>query len=199
MDAFTIVVLLGNVVAAMVIGAPIALITIAAFIYVWINMYPWLKMVGKWGARPANFVALIVFFLFCFFIDIVLAFLIHPLFLVFILPALIILFPVYLAVFVVIVRIIKWVFFKLSGFLDGIFLSARLEFIKFKIKTDTFKEGGPKGKLGAFKGEFSGDARRVTGKVSGKKETGFRGKLEALKGEFSSDVERARSKLPRRK
>ena len=103
------------------------------------------------------------------------------------------------AVFVFIVRIIKWVFFKLSGFLDGIFLAARLEFIKFKIKTDTFKEGGAKGKFGAFKGEFSGDARRVTGKVSGKKETGFRGKLEALKGEFSGDVERARSKLSRRK
>ena len=199
MDAMTLMLLLGLEVVGMAIAAPIMLITLAAFIYVWMHMYPWLKMVGKWGARPANFVALIVFFLICFCIDLVLAFLIHPLFLIFILPALIILFPLYLAVFVVIVRIIKWVFFKLSGFLDGIFLSARLEFIKFKIKTDTFKEGAPKGKLGAFKGEFSGDARRVTGKVSGKKETGFRGKLEALKGEFSSDVDRARSKLSRRK
>jgi uncharacterized protein YjbJ (UPF0337 family) len=155
--------------------------------------------VGKWGARPANFVALLVFFYLWFFIDLVLAFLFHPLFLVFVLPALIILFPVYLAVFVFVARIIKWVFFKVAGFLDSIFLSVRLEFIKFKIKTDTFKEGGPKGKLGAFRGEFSGDARRVTGKVFGKKETGFRGKLEALKGEFSSDVDRARSKLSRRK
>ncbi len=198
-DPMMIMLLLGTVIAVMAIATPFVLITLAAFIYVWINMYPWLKMVGKWGARPANFVALVVFFYLCVFFYLVLAFLIHPLFLVFILPALIILFPVYLAVFVFIVRIIKWVFFKLSGFLDGIFLAVRLEFIKFKIKTDMFKEGGAKGKFGAFKGEFSGDARRVTGKVSGKKETGFRSKLEALKGEFSSDVERARSKLSRRK
>jgi len=129
----------------------------------------------------------------------VLAVLIHPLAFILLLPALIILFPVYLAVIVLIVRIIKWMFFKLSGFIDSIFLAARLEFIKFKIKTDTLKEGGPKGKLGAFKGEFSGDARRVRTKVSGKKESGFRGKLEALKDEFSGDVERARGKLSRRK
>ncbi len=199
MDPMTLMILLGLAAVAIAIGAPIVLITLSAFIYAWTHMYPWLKMVGKWGARPANLVALLVFFLVCFFVILVLAVLIHPLAFILLLPALIILFPVYLAVIVLIVRIIKWMFFKLSGFIDSIFLAARLEFIKFKIKTDTLKEGGPKGKLGAFKGEFSGDARRVRTKVSGKKESGFRGKLEALKDEFSGDVERARGKLSRRK
>ena len=199
MDPMLIMVILGLVAGVIAIATPFVLITLAAFIYCWTHMYPWLKMVGKWGARPANFVALIIFFLICLFIVLALAFLIHPLFLILIIPALIILFPVGLAVIVLIIRLIKWIFFKLAGFIDSVFLAARLEFIKFKIKTDTMKEGAPKGKLGALKGEFSGDARRVTGKVSGKKETGFRGKLEALKGEFSGDVERARRKLSRRK
>ncbi|UCG82701.1 MAG: hypothetical protein JSW38_11015, partial [Dehalococcoidia bacterium] len=64
---------------------------------------------------------------------------------------------------------------------------------------DTMKEGGGRGKLGALKGEFSGDARRVTDRVSGKKGGGFRCKLQALRGEFSSDIEKTRGKLSRRK
>ena len=67
MDALTIMLLLGIAVVAIAIGTPIVLIALAAFIYAWTHMYPWLKMVGKWGARPANFVALLVFFMICFF------------------------------------------------------------------------------------------------------------------------------------
>ena len=68
MDPLMLMMLLGMVIGVMAIATPFVLITLAAFIYVWTHMYPWLKMVGKWGARPANFVALIVFFLVCFFV-----------------------------------------------------------------------------------------------------------------------------------
>ena len=196
MDALTVLLILGLLGGAIAIGLPFVLFTLAAFIYVWTNSYPWLKMVGKWGARPANFITLLFFFLAGFAIILVLVVIIHPLMLILALPLLIILFPVGLAVIVWLVRIIKWLFGIVSGFMDSLFLAVRLEFIKLKIKTDTLKEGG---KARAIKGEFSGDARRIRGKVSGKKETGFRGKLEALKGEFSGDVERARGKLFRRK
>jgi hypothetical protein len=194
-----ILLLVAGAVITMPITMPLVFVTLAAFIYVWTMSYPWLKMVGKWAAKPAHFVTLGVIFIVFFFIVVVMAVLIHPLMLVFALPVLIILFPIELAVIVWLVRVVKWVFFRLSGFIDGIFLAVRLEFIKLKIKTDTLKEGGTKGKLRAFRGEFSGDVDRVRGRVSGKKESGFRGKLEALKGEFTGDVEKTRSKLFRRK
>ncbi|MFC1847822.1 hypothetical protein ACFLXV_00720 [Chloroflexota bacterium] len=199
MDATTLLLLLLLVMAAMAIGAPIVLITMAAFIYVWINAYPWLKMVGKWAAKPANFIALITIFMLTFFIIIILALIIHPIFLILILFVLPILYPVELAIIVWMIRLVKWFFRRMSGSIDSVFLAVRLEFIKLKIKTDTLKDGGGRGKLGALKGEFSTDTRRVTGRVSEKKQGGFRSKLQALKGEFSSDVDKARGKLPRRK
>ena len=195
-DLFLLVLI---VFGAMVLGAPIALITLAAGIYAWTHAYPWLKMVGKWAAKPANFVALLAVFILVFLIVLALVVLIHPVMLILLLPALIILFPVDLAIIVWIVRVVKFLFTRLSGFIDAIFLAARLEFIKLKIKTDALKEGGSKGKLGALKSEFSSDARVVTGRVSRKKESGFRGKLDALRGEFSSDVGKVRGKLSKKK
>jgi hypothetical protein len=185
--------------AGMAIAAPIVFITLAAFIYVWTHAYPWLKMVGKWAAKPANFIALLAVWTVIFVFVMALAILVHPFMFLLILPALIILFPVYLAVAVWVVRLIKFVFSRLSGFIDGVFLAARLEFIKLKIKTDGMREAGGKGKLGALRSEFADDARVVTGRVSDKKQGGIRGKLEALRGEFSSDVDKARSRFGRRK
>jgi len=178
---------------------PFVFITLAAFVYVWLHAYPWLKMVGKWAARPANFVSLLAVFMTIFMIVMVMAILIHPMMFLLVLPAFYILFPVYLAVIVWEVRVVKFTFFGLSRFIDGIFLAARLEFIKLKIKTDSLKEGGGKGKLGALRSEFSGDARAVRGRVSGKKQSGFRSKLDALRGEFASDIGKARGKLSRKK
>ncbi len=199
MDATTILLLIALLLVGTAIAMPFIFITLAAFIYVWVHAYPWLKMVGKWAARPANFISLLTVFMLAFVTLLALAVLVHPFMLVFLLPALIILFPVYLAVTVWMIRLVKFTFTRMSGFVDGIFLAARLEFIKLKIKTDALKEGGTKGKLGALRSEFSGDARTVGGKVSRKKESGFRGKLEALKGEFSGDARKARSRLSRRK
>jgi len=199
MDTTTILLLIAFVGALMAIATPFIFITLAAFIYVWTHSYPWLKMVGKWAAKPANFVALLAVFILVFLIVLALVVLIHPVMLILLLPALIILFPVDLAIIVWIVRVVKFIFTRLSGFIDAIFLAARLEFIKLKIKTDALKEGGSKGKLGALKSEFSSDARVVTGRVSRKKESGFRGKLDALRGEFSSDVGKVRGKLSKKK
>jgi hypothetical protein len=199
MDATTLLILLLMVMAAMAIGTPIVLITLAAFIYVWTMAYPWLKMVGKWAAKPANFIALLFVYLVMLLIVMALAVLIHPILFLLILPALIILFPVTLAVVVWEVRLVKFTFTGLSGVIDGLFLAARLEFIKLKIRTDALKEGGSKGKLGALRREFADDASAVTTRVSTKKQGGIRGKLEALRGEFSSDVDKARSRFTRKK
>jgi len=199
MDTTTVLLLILFLGAMMAIATPFILITLAAFIYVWTHSYPWLKMVGKWAARPANFIALLAIYMIIFVIVLILVVLVHPIMLIFLLPALLILFPVDLAVIVWMIRVMKFLFTRLSGAIDAVFLAARLEFIKLKIKTDALKEGGTKGKLGALRNEFSGDARMVTGRVSRKKQSGFRGKLDALRGEFSSDIDKVRSRLSRRK
>jgi hypothetical protein len=212
MDPLMILMILGVLIGGAAIALPFILITLAAFIYVWTHMYPWLKMVGKWGARPANFIGLLSISALLFLLIVVVLVVLNPTRLegiLVIIPILIILFlllcifivmiPVYLAVIVFIIRFIKWFFRLWSGWIDSVILALRLQIIKTKIKTDVLKEGGGKGKLRAFKGEFSGDARRVRGKVGGKKESGFKGKLEALRGEFSGDVDRARGRIFKRR
>jgi len=98
---------------------------------------------------------------------------------------LIMLFPLALAVVVWIARLIKFVFNRYAGFIEGIFWGARLQIIRLKIKTDTFQETG-------FRGFKEKDKK-------GKKELGFAGKLDTLKGEFSGDFDRIRGRLSRRK
>jgi hypothetical protein len=98
---------------------------------------------------------------------------------------LIVLFPVSLAVIVWIARLIKFLFTRYAGFIEGMFWGARLQIIRLKIKTDTFQETG-------FRGFKEKDKK-------GKKELGFAGKLDTLKGEFSGDFDRIRGRLSRRK
>jgi hypothetical protein len=185
MTAGDMFLLLMIVFGAMVLGAPIALITLAAGIYAWTHAYPWLKMVGKWAASPANFIALVTTAILFFLVIALLAALIHQLMLVLIFIPLIILFPVMLAVVVWIARLIKFIFTGYAGFIEGIFWGARLQIIRLKIKTDTFQETG-------FRGFKEKDKK-------GKKELGFAGKLDTLKGEFSGDFDRIRGRLSRRK
>jgi hypothetical protein len=185
MDATTLLLLLVIVGAAIAIGAPIMLITLAAGIYAWTHAYPWLKMVGKWAASPANFIALVTVAILLFVVIAILSALVNPLVLLLIIIPLIILFPVGLAVIVWIARLIKFVFTGYAGFIEGIFWAARLQIIKLKIKTDTMQETGFRGK-------------RDKG-LKSKKEMGFAGKLDTLKGEFSGDFDRVRGKLSRRK
>ena len=185
MDATTTMLLLLVVGGAVALGAPIALITLAAGIYAWSHAYPWLKMVGKWAASPANFVALVTVAIILFLVIALLAALVHPLVLLLVFIPLIVLFPVMLAVVVWIARLIKFIFTRYAGFIEGIFWGARLQIIRLKIKTDTFQETG-------FRGFKEKDKK-------GKKELGFAGKLDTLKGEFSGDFDRIRGRLSRRK
>jgi len=227
MDIDTLIVLM--TLASVVIGGAVVgffgVIFLAAFVYVWTHSYPWLKMVGKFAARPANFFSFIILavLLEVVFIAAVYVLLTQltaspnlPTFFVLLLvfamiPVLVIVFIlVELGLVVWIVRLIKWLFARWRGWLEGVYFSARLGFMRLKIKSEALQEtafrggpgGGVRGKPGSSVGGKPGTTVRrgpATGLKMGKKGMSFKDKLEALKSEFSSDVQRARSKLSRRK
>jgi heme/copper-type cytochrome/quinol oxidase subunit 2 len=58
-DPFTLLLFVGLVIGGAVVGF-FGLIALAAFLYVWSQAYPWLKMVGKWAARPLNLLSLVL-------------------------------------------------------------------------------------------------------------------------------------------
>jgi len=58
-DPLTLLLLGAAVVGGAVMGF-FGLIALAAFIYIWTHAYPWLKMVGKWAARPLNIFSLVI-------------------------------------------------------------------------------------------------------------------------------------------
>lgn len=201
--------LLQAVIAMLVIGTFFGLVFAALFIYVWTHSYPWLKMVGKFVARPLNFFSLGLLYVLLWVAFIAGLLIIFPqltdspglltyfllLLVLALIPFLFILyFLLALGVVVWIVRLIKWLYAHWRGWLEGIYFSARLGLIRLKIKADTLQETGFRGKPGP-----GARAKPTAGFKAGKKDMGLRGKLEALKGEFSGDVQRARSKLSRRK
>lgn len=201
--------LLGAIVMMVPIIGFFGLVFAALFIYVWTHLYPWLKMVGKFAARPANFFSLLILevLLFVVFIGMVVLLFgqltasptLLTFFLILVVFAmipivLIVYFLVWLGLVVWIVRIIKWLFTHWKGWIEGLYFSARLEFIRIKIKTDMLQETTFKGKPAVGTG-----VRPTTGFKTGKKGMGFKEKLEALRDEFSDDVQRARSKLSRKK
>ena len=144
----------------MLIVLPFAVVWLAFFIYVWTNAYPWLKMVGKFAARPVNlFPLLILYVLLWLELGAILAWLASQLespnlltiFLVlFTLALIFIVFVVFILVwlgFVVwIVRLIKWLFVRWRGWIEGIYFSARLQILRQRIKADMRQENARRGK-----------------------------------------------------
>jgi len=64
MDVTTVLVIVLIVMAVMLLAVFIGIIPLAAFVYVWTTLYPWLKMVGKFAARPFNLLTLILLYVF---------------------------------------------------------------------------------------------------------------------------------------
>ena len=149
-----ILVILGVVLLAMLIALPFAVVWLAFFIYVWTNAYPWLKMVGKFAARPANLFPLLILYLLLWMeLGAILSWLVSQLeapnlltifLLLFILALIFIVFVVFILVWlgevVWIVRLIKWLFARWRGWIEGIYFSARLQLIKFRIRADMRQE-----------------------------------------------------------
>ena len=190
------------------------LVWAALFIFVWTNAYPWLKMVGKFAAKPANLFSLLILYLLLWAeLGALLSWLVSQLaapnlltifLILFIVTLISIVFVVFILVWlgevVWIVRLMKWLYARWRGLLGGVYFSARLQLIKRKINADIMKETAFRRNPGTSGRPGTGvRGKPTTGLKMGKKGMGFKEKLDALKSEFSAEVQRARNKLSRRK
>lgn len=171
---------LGVVLMAMLIVLGFGLVWLTFFIYVWTHAYPWLKMVGKFAARPVNLFPLLILYLLLWVeLGAVLSWLFSQLeapgfltifLLLFILALIFIVFVVFILVWlgevVWIARLIKWLFARWSRWIEGIYFSARLQFIKLRIKADMRQETARRGKPGTGRKPGTG--------TGGKPTTGFK-------------------------
>lgn len=213
MDSLTLIIV-GLVLMALPIVLFFVLVWLALFIFVWTHSYPWLKMVGKFAARPANLFSLLILYLLLWVeLGALLSWLVSQLaapdlltifLLLFIVALIFIVFVVFIIVWlgevVWIARLIKWLYARWRGWTEGVYFSARLQLIKRKIKADMMKETAFRGNPGTGGKPGTGTrGKPTTGLKMGKKGMGFKEKLDALKSEFSAEVQRARSKLSRRK
>ncbi len=212
MDTTMVLLFLFILVAVMFMTIVFGIIPVAAFVYVWTTLYPWLKMVGKFAAKPLNLASLVLVYVLLLavlvFVVIQIAgssgstiLLLFLLLLLLLVPLFIVGFLLELAIVVWYVRFIKWLFARWSGWLDVVYFSARLQLIKRKINADMRQETF-RGKPGTGVRGKPGTGVRgkpTTGFKIGKKGMGFKENLDALKSEFSSAVQRARNKLSRRK
>ena len=138
-------------IGAMVMGAFFVLAWLALFIYVWTSTYPWLKMVGKFAAKPVNLASLALLYV------ILLAVLVYvvilllgssgytTLFLILLMmlllvPLFIVYYLLFLAIVVWVVRLVKWLFAHWVGWLDSIYFTIRVQRLRRKIKADMRQE-----------------------------------------------------------
>jgi len=170
MEMLLILGALGAVVAAIVIGGFFALIALTCLIYVISHVYPWLRKIAVWCAKPENLFAFLILAFVLIFLIIVVAFLLRfMLLLVLIIFPIILFLPVDLGIVVWIIRTIIWIYLRWSGSLISLYTTLRLEIIKFKIKIDVQKETDWKVKWSGMKDKLSSDAERARGRISRKK------------------------------
>ena len=162
-----ILAILGAVFAALLIGGFLGLFGLAAFVYVWTHIYPWLKSVGKLAAKPENFFPLLILAVLLIVVILIGALVLHlTLLLLLIVIPLVLFIPLDLGIIVWLVRLVQWLFIKWRTLLVGLYVSSRLEIVKFKIKVDMQKETDWKVKWSETKNKLSEEAEQARRRIS---------------------------------
>jgi len=170
MENLLILAVLGGVAAAMVVGGFFVLIALTCLIYVVSHVYPWLRKIAVWCAKPENLFAFLILAIVIIVLILIAAFLLRfMLLLILIIFPIILFLPVDLGIVVWIIRIIRWLYLRWSGWLVSLYTTLRLEIIKFKIKIDVQKETDWKVKWSGMKDKLSSDAERARGRISRRK------------------------------
>jgi hypothetical protein len=166
MSIFTLL-LFGVVLVVLVVGVFFEFLFLTFFIYVVSHLYPWLRKIAVWAARPENLLSLILLAGILIIVIILAAALLHTtlLFLLIVFP-LLLFFPIDLGILVWGIRLIRWTYFKWSGLLVSIYTAIRLQIIKFKIKVDVQKETDWKIKFAEMKNKLSEEAEQARRKIS---------------------------------
>ena len=159
--------ILGVVLMVLVIGAFFGLIFLNMLIYAASHLYPWLRKISLWSAKPGNLISLYLLSVILLILIILGYILLHSILILLLIPLPLLLFiPVDLGIFVWIIRLMSWSYFRWSGLLVGIYTAIRLQLIKFKIKVDVQKETDWKVKFAEMKNKLSEEAEQARRKIS---------------------------------
>jgi hypothetical protein len=140
MNIFTLLIL-GVILVVLVVGVFFGILFLTLFIYVVSHLYPWLRKIGVWAARPENLLSLIILAVLLIIVIIFASVLLHiTLLLLLIVFPILLFFPIDLGITVWITKLIGWTYGKWRGLLVSIYTAIRLQIIKFKIKVDVQKE-----------------------------------------------------------
>ena len=159
--------LLGGIVVALAVGTFFGIIFLDLLIYATGHLYPWLRKIAVWAAKPENLFPLLILALVLIILIIFGAILLHSILLliliIFVLP---LFFPIDLGILVWVVRLIRWLYRKWRGLLTGIYTAMRLQLIKVKIKTDVHKGKDWDTKFAEMKNKLSEEAEQARRKIS---------------------------------
>ncbi len=167
----TTIAIFGIVLIALAIGTFLGTFFLDAFIYAISHLYPWLRKIAVWAAKPENLIPLLLLALLLIILIILGAALLHItlLFLLIVFP-LLLFFPIDLGILVWIIRLIRWIYRRWRGWLVSIYTAIRLQVIKLKIKVDVQKETDWKVKFAEMKNKLSEEAEQARRRISGRKE-----------------------------
>lgn len=160
-------VIVGLVLVVLAIGIFLGTLFLDLFIYAVGHLYPWLRKIAVWAAKPQNLFALILLAVILIILVILLAVLLHvTLLLLLIVVPLLLFFPIDLGILVWIIRLVRWLYFKWRGWLVGIYTAIQLQVIKAKLKVDVQKEADWRIKLAEMKNKLSEEAEQARRKIS---------------------------------
>jgi len=166
MDIMTLTIL-GAVLGVLIIGGFFYIIILALCVYIWTHIYPWLRTVSELAAKPENFLSLAILAVLLIVVILIGALFFHfTLLLLLIVYPLVMFLPLYLGIIVWIIRLVLWLFIKWRGLVTGLYVSSRLEVIKFKIKVDMQKETDWKVKWAETKNKLSEEAEQARRNIS---------------------------------
>jgi len=169
MDIMTLSIL-STVLGVLIVGGFFYLLVLALYVYLWTHIYPWLRSVGNLAAKPENFFPLAILAVLLIIVIVLGALLLHFMLLLLLLVIPLIMFiPLDLGIIVWVLRILQLLFIKWRGLIVGLYVSSRLEMVKFKIKVDMQKETDWKVKWSETKNKLSEEAEQARRKVSRRK------------------------------
>ena len=169
MDLMTLSIL-STVLGALIVGGFLYLLVLALYVYLWTHIYPWLRSVGNLAAKPENFFPLAILAVLLIIVIVLGALLLRFMLLLLLLVIPLLMFiPLDLGIIVWVLRILQWLFIKWRGLIVGLYVSSRLEMVKFKIKVDMQKETDWKVKWSETKNKLSEEAEQARRKVSRRK------------------------------
>jgi len=166
MDIGTLLIL-GSVAAALAIGAFFGTIYLTFLIYVISHLYPWLRKIAVWAARPENLLPLLALAVGLIILIVFAAILLRAiLLLVLIIFPLLLFYPINLGILVLEIRLVSWLYSKWRGVLVSIYSAMRFQLLRAKIKTDMHKGKDWDTKFAELKSKLSAEADDARRKLS---------------------------------